>query len=332
MPEFRETLMKWIGVLMVVLLSLGADMAAAKRLGGGVSTGKQSGNVVQAPTPVSPSGASVPAKAQSDQGSAVSSKPRMGLLGGLAAGLGLAWLASAFGLGEQLGSVLLVVVLLLFAALVVVWGTRLRNGRRGVASAGTGGLVYQTAGGRASPREYSPKNVGNDASARPWERSTTGFEASRFGDVTASGAGGAMVGSGLVGAQPWGIPQGFDVEGFLKASKTNFISLQSAWDRSDIASLRAMMTDEMLGQIKAQLLEREQHSGTTHNVTDVVMLEARLLGIEELEDAYMASVEFSGMIREEVSAGPAPFREVWNITRPKSGSGGWLVAGVQALQ
>jgi predicted lipid-binding transport protein (Tim44 family) len=46
----------------------------------------------------------------------------------------------------------------------------------------------------------------------------------------------------------------------------------------------------------------------------------------------MASVEFSGMIREDASAGPNPFREVWNITRPKSGSGGWLVAGVQALQ
>ena len=45
----------------------------------------------------------------------------------------------------------------------------------------------------------------------------------------------------------------------------------------------------------------------------------------------MASVEFSGMIREEPSAGPSPFREVWNMTKPKSG-GGWLVAGVQALQ
>ncbi len=46
----------------------------------------------------------------------------------------------------------------------------------------------------------------------------------------------------------------------------------------------------------------------------------------------MASVEFSGMIREDASAGPTPFREVWNMTKPKSGSSGWLVAGVQALQ
>ena len=68
------------------------------------------------------------------------------------------------------------------------------------------------------------------------------------------------------------------------------------------------------------------------NKTDVQMLDAKLLGIEELTDVYMASVEFSGMIREDDSAGASPFREVWNMTKPRNGAGGWLVAGVQALQ
>jgi predicted lipid-binding transport protein (Tim44 family) len=62
------------------------------------------------------------------------------------------------------------------------------------------------------------------------------------------------------------------------------------------------------------------------------MLEAKLLSIEDITEAYLASVEFSGLIREDASAGPNPFREVWSITRPKEGNGGWLVAGVQALQ
>ena len=75
-----------------------------------------------------------------------------------------------------------------------------------------------------------------------------------------------------------------------------------------------------------------EQMGAQVNKTDVVLLEASLLGIEELDDAYMASVEFSGMIREEPSAGPSPFREVWNMTKPKTGNTGWLVAGVQALQ
>ena len=99
-----------------------------------------------------------------------------------------------------------------------------------------------------------------------------------------------------------------------------------------MAALRAMMTDDMLGEIKVQLADREAHTGGPSNHTEVVMIDAKLLGIEELDSHYMASVEFSGMIREEVSAGPSPFREVWNMTKPKSGSSGWLVAGVQALQ
>ena len=148
----------------------------------------------------------------------------------------------------------------------------------------------------------------------------------------AAPAGGSMIGSALLGSQSWGIPAGFDAEGFLKACKTNFVTLQDAWDRSDIQSLRAMMTDDMLAQIKTQLEDREAHTGGTANQTDVVMLDAQLLGIEELNDVYMASVEFSGMIREDAFAGPSPFREVWNMTKSRTGSSGWLVAGVQALQ
>ena len=141
-----------------------------------------------------------------------------------------------------------------------------------------------------------------------------------------------MIGAGLAGVASWGVPDGFDVDGFLTASKNNFVNLQAAWDRADIPSLRAMMTDGMLEQIKAQLSEREQQSVGSPNTTEVVMIEAHMLGIEESDADYMASVEFSGLIREDASSGPNPFREVWNITRPKSGPGGWLVAGVQALQ
>jgi predicted lipid-binding transport protein (Tim44 family) len=141
-----------------------------------------------------------------------------------------------------------------------------------------------------------------------------------------------MIGSALGGAQTWGIPAGFDTEGFLRSAKANFVSLQAAWDKSDIASLKVMMTDSMLKEIQAQLAERELHTGGPSNLTEVVMIEAQLLGIEEVGDDYMVSVEFSGMIREEASAGPNPFREVWNMTKPKNGQSGWLVAGVQALQ
>lgn len=185
-----------------------------------------------------------------------------------------------------------------------------------------------------TPRSYKTKNVGNDASARPWET-----QAAAFAPEQASSPG---EGSSLLAAQtpsgnavpqtPWGVPGDFDVETFLQASKANFTRLQDAWDHGDMSSLRAMMTDGMLDQIKTQLQERERFSGGQVNKTDVVMLNAQLLGIEELDGCFLASVEFSGLIREDVSAGPNLFREIWNITRLKEGAEGWLVSGVQALQ
>lgn len=177
-----------------------------------------------------------------------------------------------------------------------------------------------------TPRGYSAKNVGNDASARPWERQGPALDAG-----TAAGSqGGYMVNDTDDSASS--LSEGFDKEAFLQASKANFVSLQAAWDRSDVASLRAMMTDGMLAQIQGQLAEREANGGGMgHVASEFVMLEAHLLGIEEQGDDFIASVEFSGLLREGASTGPSPFRELWNITRPKAG-GGWLVAGVQALQ
>ena len=323
--------MKIWSTLFVVALTAamaftGAD-AEAKRMGGGKSVGKQSSNVTQ--REAAPSSAKPAAPAAAPTATPAPKKPWGAMLGGLAAGLGLAWLASSLGLGEGMaqfmGFALAALAIMLVAGFVMRY---LKSRREGTGQASASPFAFQGAG--ATPaRDYSPANVGNDASARPWERTGTAFEASA---PAPAAQGGSMIGSALLGAQSWGVPAGFDTDGFLSACKTNFVTLQDAWDRSDISALRSMMTDEMLDQIKTQLAERESHTGGVFNKTDVLRLDAQLLGIEETDAVYMASVEFSGMISEDVSAGPSPFREVWNMTKPRNGAGGWLVAGVQALQ
>lgn len=209
--------------------------------------------------------------------------------------------------------------LVVLAVLVLGVVVLLRSRNRGTNAMAT---VRQGAGvsrmDSSLPKAYSPKNVGNDASARPWEEEAI---APQLEAVTAADSG-----LGL-----W-VPSGFDADAFISASKANFLSLQEAWDRSDVASLRAMMTDDMLQQIQTQLAERERSHPGAVSRTDVLMLDAQLLGVEDHDQAYVASVEFSGMSRESGAAGPSPFREIWSITRPKSSQGGWLVAGVQALQ
>ncbi len=177
-----------------------------------------------------------------------------------------------------------------------------------------------------SPASYSANNVGNDASARPWEQQVGASDAALNPAVGEAGA------TPQSGAADSSLPAGFDATAFLEASKAHFIQLQAAWDRADMPALRAMMTDDMLGQIQSQLLEREHQADAVGQSSEVVMLDAKLLGIEQQAGDYLASVEFSGLIRDAAAAGPNPFREVWSIIRPSSGAEGWLVAGVQAMQ
>jgi predicted lipid-binding transport protein (Tim44 family) len=324
-----------LSAVFALTLTLSGTAADAKRMGGGSSFGKQSSNVTQRQAPANGANSATNSAANpaTPAAAAAPKKPWGAMLGGLAAGLGLAWLASSLGLGGAFSQIIMFALLALVVMVVIGFVMRKLKGGSGNAPGATRSqppFAFQGAGNAAdatTPRNYSPSNVGNDASARPWERLGTAFD----GSAAAPAAGGSMIGSGLAGAQSWGVPAGFDADGFLKACKANFVTLQDAWDRSDIQNLRSMMTDDMLEQIQTQLADRETHTGGVTNKTEVVMLDAQLLGIEEMSDVYMASVEFSGMIKEDASAGPSPFREVWNMTKPRSG-GGWLVAGVQALQ
>lgn len=324
----------WTILLATALALSSINAEAARRLGGGKSIGKQSSNVTQREaTPAAPAapsqGMSNAAPKPTPAAPPVAAKRPWGaMLGGLAAGLGLAWLAHSLGLGAGMGQFLMFALLAMVVVIGIGWFMRRRAA---TTSPQSGPFAFQGAGNGgvlpvADAKPYSPDHVGNDASARPWERTSMAFQAPNPDGST------SMIGSALSGSQNWGIPAGFDSDGFLAAAKTNFVTLQVAWDKSDIPALRAMMTDAMLVEIQAQLAERESQHGAAPNRTDVVMLEARLLGIEETGGDYMASVEFSGMIREEPSAGPSPFREVWNMSKPVSGSRGWLVSGVQALQ
>jgi predicted lipid-binding transport protein (Tim44 family) len=334
---------KLLTALFVVAMALATMHAeAAKRLGGGKSMGQQSSNVTQReaakPAPAATPTAAPTAAPNATTAAAphtpatpatpapVAAQPSRfggmgGMLGGLAAGLGLAWLAHSLGFGAEFGQFLMFGLL----ALVVMTVIGMVMRRRQPEVANTSPYAFEGTGATVSPGtlpQYNPKNVGNDSSARPLDT---------HADFATTG-GGSMIGSALGGSQSWGIPADFDTTGFVNAAKQNFMTLQQAWDRSDIVALRLMMTDSMLEEIKAQLAEREATAKGQVNHTDVVMLDAHLLGIEDLGHSYMASVEFSGLIREEPSSGPTPFREVWNMTKPKDGSLGWLVAGVQALQ
>ncbi|AGX86343.1 Tim44 domain-containing protein [Candidatus Symbiobacter mobilis] len=207
----------------------------------------------------------------------------------------------------------------------------------GTMGGNVGGHVGRNAGGESrffgnaaqrnvpTPDAYRSENVGNDASARPWERTTTAFVS-----VGASNAGCACLTGG--GMEQMGDLRtcGLDTAEFLALAKKNYLSLQAAWDRCDTDTLRAMMTPAMREEIGPPLADCANRRKP--RATDVVAVEARLIGVRDESEEYRASVEFSGMIREDAAAGPVPFREIWTMTMAKQAGAGWLLAGFQAMQ
>ena len=294
--------------LLMVFSSFTAE--AAKRMGSGKSFGKQSNNVSQTQG-AKPAQNAAPATPATPAGAAPQRRPWGAMLGGLAAGLGLAWLASSMGFGEELGQFMMFGLIALVIMMAVGYFMRRRAAAQNPV-ANTSPLAFQGAG-------VTP----------PVQQQTTQFNANPNATHSSSGS---MIGSAVSGFQPtWSIPAGFDVNGFLHHAKENFVTMQDAWDRSDTASLRNLMTDDMLIEIKAQIAERDATSSVGHMTkTEVVSLEANLLGIEESYDGHLASVEFSGMIREDVGAQAEAFKEVWNMSLSKAANSGWLVAGIQA--
>jgi predicted lipid-binding transport protein (Tim44 family) len=271
-----QIMKKLFTILLTGVIAFASVSAEAKRMGSGKNIGQQSSNVTK--KQAAPPAQAVPPQAAP---AATPSRPWGAMLGGLAAGLGLAWLASSLGMGEAFGNILMMLLIGVVIMAAIGWFMR----KRAMTSAPN--LAYQ--GLQASPVVDQP----------------TRFQ------------GGSMIGSALTTTTTWTIPAGFDVLGFESAAKQNFTLLQAAWDRADTVTLGGMMTDTMLKEIQQQLASREAGS----HRTAVISLTATLLGIEETADNYIASVEFTGMLQETVGAEAEAFTEVWNMTKSKSSGG-----------
>lgn len=277
----------------------------AARLGGGKSVGK-------APSaPMQKQAAPVQKPAQQAQPAAPAPTPQApapsrfggmgGILGGLAAGLGIGYLLSHFGLGEAASSLVTGLLIAVLAGFVVMFIIR----RMMPAMSGAG---------------QSP-----NVPAQGMQRTTTEIPRQEPGFAPAANA------FGGVGVEPEPfqstLPPGFDQQAFLENAKQYFVTLQKAWDQGDLASLREFTTPDMFATIQQDLAGRTDAS----NQTDVVTINAQLLGIETADGHYYCSVQFSGMIREQQGAPASDFSEIWNLSKPVDGPGGWVLAGISQL-
>ena len=326
--------MKKFLVTMVLALTATAMVseAIARPMGGRRSFGRQSQTVRQmpapAPAPMTPMNrqAAQPSPAAPMAGAAGAramqpKRPSMwkGLLGGALLGLGLGALFSHLGIGGAMASMLstqLMLALLAFAVMFVVRMFRRKDTPANAQFQGGGfnqpvpaGATPEIGSGlqqQYQPQQYQPQTFGNSQPASGISLDKGGAPAPHT---------------------PWGVPADFDTESFLRHAKSSFIRMQAAWDKADVADLREFTTPEVFAELKMQIAER----GGNADFTDVVSIDAQLLGIETSASDYLASVQFNGMIRTAPNAPAEPFAEVWNMEKPLSGSTGWILAGIQQL-
>ncbi|NCA70113.1 MAG: Tim44 domain-containing protein [Sphingobacteriia bacterium] len=278
----------------------------AKRFGGGSSVGKQSSGMQrQAAQPQRPpqqqaQGQAQPGQAQAAaaQRPAASGASRwLGPLAGLAAGGLLAALLFGDGFeGLQIMDFMLI-LLLVVGGFMLFRFLRRQAGRPAMAPAGAG--AYQR--GAAIPPA--------SRSARP--------SPLHAGMGTRSGPA-----AGDDDAPAW-----FDDAGFVEGAKSHFIRLQASWDHADFTDLRAYTTPELFAELQR---EREKTQGPQS--TEVVRLDAELVGVLREGDLVVASILFSGLIREEEHGPADAFREIWHVQhRWDSPAGDWLIAGIQQV-
>ena len=307
MKRFLLLLTLFLGAVGVTLVSTDAD---ARRLGGGANAGmKRSLPAQQKPAtpppqqPAQPGNANAaqPANAVPATGAAAATQaaPRRSWLGpvaGLAAGLGLAALASHFGFGAELANAMLLALLMIVAFVAIRFVmARLRS------QAQPRGLRY--AGGMpAEPnwaeRRPTPPPMG-----------------------AGSGGAAAVVPASAAPA----LPSGFDTPAFEKAAKLIFIRMQAANDAGDLQDLRAFTTPEMFAVARLDLQNRV---GATQR-TDVVQLAAEIADFAREDGRDVVSVRYHGLLREEAGGAAEPFDEVWHLVRPSDASRDWAIAGIQ---
>lgn len=301
--------MKQFLSLMAVVLTLGIstlalDAEAAKRMGGGKSLGTQrSAAPDKAPAATSAAPAAAAAAAPA---AAAAKRSWMGPIAGLAAGLGLAALASHLGFGDELASMVMIGLLAFAIMAAIGFFMRKRAAAQQGGAARAGGLAYAGAspeGGSANPTAPAYK--------------------------VAMPAGGSMIGSALGGgsAATGNLPADFDAESFERNAKVNFIRLQAANDAGNLDDIRQFTTPEMFAELKMALSER----GTATQKTEVLSIEAKVMDVEEDADRYVVSVRFAGVIRDDSGSPDESFTELWHLTKSRQANSGWLLSGIQQI-
>ncbi len=284
-------------VLSVSLVYLLQEVAEARRMGGGGSFGSRPSYQRSAPAP-SPSPTQPGVAQQPRQNPAAAPGAMGGRWGGMLGGLLMGGLIGSllFG-GTGMGGPGLLDILLIGGGLFLLM--RFLRARRMAAQSAS------AAGGAELFHARSPLQ-------------TWGESGEVAGDSRATAGPAAPV-----------LPPGFDADEFLKGAKLIYTRLQASWDKRDLEDIRAFTSPEVLAEIRKQAAEDPAPSRT-----EILLINARLLEVQQADGRETASVHYEVMMREGPEDRLAKqVREIWHFSRDTAAAGShWVLEGLQQVE
>lgn len=312
-------------VIGLTLVTASMDADAARRFGGGSSFGR-SAPALSSPAPkpsANPAFGSQQRQQQANRANAANpaaaakpASPWRGMLMGAAAALGIGALMSALGLGEGFTQIIMMILLAMAAFFVfrLVAGM-LMNKRMGTSGAGA-----------AMHHPQSQRREENIFRSEPVQQSQTQQQAPAMHQAAMPAAAGSVMdafANGEESEQPaLTIPAGFDVVGFEKVARENFVKMQKAWDTGNVLEISDFTTNDLFVTVTHQLRER----GSAAQTSEVIDLTAKLEGIASDEKEHVAVVDFDGAMK--ISGEFEEVHERWILVRQADDSTGWLLAGI----
>lgn len=291
-------------VLLLGTFALSIQDAEAARIGGGRSFGSRPAMN----QPAQSNAVNRPSATQNQPGAAAAPNRGMfggmgGMLGGLLAGSLLGSLL--FGGGFSGGGFMDILLLGIVAFLAFKLFSRKRAASSASpASAGAGA----PAGAAAAPSQPTMFSQASEAASAGW---------SKLQNQPA-----AQV------ASPAGVPvpAGFDVEEFLRGAKVVYNRLQDSWDKRNLSDIGQFSSPAVMEELRRQFAE-----DPTPSTTQILMLKANLLGVEEGAGEQRAQVLFEASLRESNAGMAEDVREVWHFVRQVEGDTMWRLDGIQQV-
>lgn len=291
-----------------IMLAL-PDTTEAARMGGGRSFGSKPFMSTPAQKPAMRQDATQAPRQPGSQAQAVPQAPRPGMfggMGGLFGGLLAGTLIGSLlgGSGFAGGGFMDIILIGILAFLGLKLFARFRN-RQASATAGAG----------AQGNAYEDRMQG-------MQRESTG---SNGWDVLRGNAQGSAAQAATGPNIP--MPEGFDADEFLRGAKMAYTRLQNAWDKRDMDDVAQFTSAAVQHSVREQM-EADPKPSTT----EILLVNAQLLGVEDEGNEQYAQVFFDVLMRESPDQqAPSTVREVWHFMRPVQG-GSWKLDGIQQVE